>query len=182
MPRKNNENLIWIDLEMTGLDTNGDDIIEIATIITNKELEILSEGPVMAINQPDSILLGMDEWNTEQHGRSGLIDRVRNSSVTMRQAEQATLGFIQEWVDRRYSPMCGNSICQDRRFMARQMPELEDYFSYRHIDVSTIKELTKRWAPAIAKNHVKSSQHLALQDIRDSIDELKYYREHVFTI
>lgn len=174
------ENLIWIDLEMTGLDTANDQIIEIATIITDKHLEVIAEGPVLAIHQPEEAIAGMDQWNTDQHGRSGLTKRVRESTVTMAEAERATLDFLGNLVPPRSSPMCGNSICQDRRFLARQMPELEAYFHYRHIDVSTLKELAKRWAPIVAKGFNKESSHLALDDIRDSINELRYYRERLF--
>ncbi|RMG59146.1 MAG: oligoribonuclease [Gammaproteobacteria bacterium] len=175
---QNKDNLIWIDLEMTGLDPDHDRIIEIATIITDRNLEILAEGPVLAIHQPDSILESMDEWNTRQHGQSGLIERVRNSDIDEAEAERQTLEFVRQWVPERTSPMCGNSICQDRRFLARSMPRLEAWFHYRHIDVSTLKELARRWAPELAKGFSKESSHLALDDIRDSIDELRYYREH----
>ena len=172
------DNLIWIDLEMTGLDPDHDRIIEIATIITDQNLEILAEGPVLAIHQPDEVLRDMDEWNTRQHGQSGLIERVRASDIDEAEAERRTLEFVQQWVPERCSPMCGNSICQDRRFLARSMPRLEAWFHYRHIDVSTLKELARRWAPEVAKGFSKESRHLALDDIRDSIDELRYYREH----
>ena len=173
-------NLIWIDLEMTGLDTQNDEIIEIATIITDGELNILAEGPMLAIHQSDEIMNGMDEWNTNQHGKSGLTERVKNSQLSVRDAEVQTLEFVSKYVPKGFSPMCGNSICQDRRFMARLMPELEEYFLYRNLDVSTLKELAKRWAPDIAKGFVKNSSHLALDDTRDSIAELRYYREHLF--
>lgn len=177
-----NQNLIWIDLEMTGLDTLNDEIIEIATIVTDKDLNILAEGPVLAIHQPDAVLDGMDEWNQRQHGMSGLIERVKASTVSMREAEEQTLAFLARYIEKGKSPMCGNSICQDRRFMARQMPELEDYFHYRNLDVSTLKELVSRWAPDIHKGLKKEGKHLALDDIRDSIAELKYYRENVLKI
>jgi len=179
---KNDNNLIWVDLEMTGLDTDNDCIIEIATIITDSELNILEEGPVVAIHQPDSILDGMDEWNTRQHGGSGLTNRVKASDETEQTATQKTLEFVSCYVDMSKSPMCGNSICQDRRFMHRCMPDLEKYFHYRNLDVSTIKELVKRWKPEVSKGFQKSSEHLAMQDIRDSIAELKFYRENVFSI
>ncbi|MFO8024571.1 oligoribonuclease [Thiohalophilus sp.] len=172
-------NLIWIDLEMTGLDTQNDMIIEIATIVTDSQLNILAEGPVLAIHQSDQILAGMDEWNTRQHGQSGLVERVRNSTVTEAEAEAETLAFLSQYVPARASPMCGNSICQDRRFLARCMPQLEQYFHYRNLDVSTLKELAKRWAPSICGGLTKNGAHLAMDDIRDSINELRYYREHL---
>jgi oligoribonuclease len=171
-------NLIWIDLEMTGLDTDQDNIIEIATIVTDAYLNILAEGPVLAIHQSDDVLAGMDDWNTRQHGGSGLIERVRNSQVTEAEAEQQTLAFLRQYVPEGKSPMCGNSICQDRRFLYRCMPELERYFHYRNLDVSTLKELVQRWAPTLSKAFNKNSSHLALDDIRDSIDELCFYREY----
>lgn len=175
---QNKENLIWIDLEMTGLDSFNDVIIEIATIVTDKHLNLLAEGPVIAIHQSDEILAKMDDWNQKQHGGSGLVSRVKSSEWDERQAELATLEFLQEYVPAGASPMCGNSICQDRRFLARHMPELEKYFHYRHLDVSTLKELANRWVPGLAEKFKKESKHLALDDIRDSIDELKFYREH----
>lgn len=174
--------LVWIDLEMTGLDTQRDEIIEIATIVTDGQLEVLGEGPVLAIYQPASVLDAMDEWNTRQHGRSGLIDRVRNEGVTYADAERRTLEFLVDWVGPGVSPMCGNSICQDRRFLARLMPELEAFFHYRNLDVSTVKELVRHWAPELLQGVQKQGAHLALDDIRDSIAELRYYRERAFTI
>ena len=177
---QNANNLIWIDLEMTGLDTQNDLIIEIATIVTDSELNELAEGPMLAIHQSDEIMGGMDEWNTNQHGKSGLTERVKNSTLTVQDAERETLEFLREYVPKGASPMCGNSICQDRRFMARLMPELEDFFLYRNLDVSTLKELAKRWAPDVANGVVKSGAHLALDDTRDSINELRHYREHLF--
>jgi len=174
--------LVWIDLEMTGLDTQRDEIIEVATIVTDAQLEVLAEGPVLAVHQPDEILEGMDEWNTRQHGGSGLIERVRNEGVALAEAEQATLEFLRQWVPAGASPMCGNSICQDRRFLARLMPDLEAYFHYRNLDVSSVKELIRRWSPRVLEGVKKSSAHLALDDIRDSIEELRYYREQVFCI
>ena len=174
------ENLIWIDLEMTGLDTVNDVIIEIATIMTDSQLNILAEGPVLAIHQSDAVLNAMDEWNTRQHGSSGLTERVRNSTLDERAAELQTIEFLAQYVPENTSPMCGNSICQDRRFLARCMPELERYFHYRNLDVSTIKELVNRWAPVVAKGFKKGSAHLALDDTRDSIRELQYYREYFF--
>jgi oligoribonuclease len=173
-------NLIWIDLEMTGLDTTTDLIIEIATIMTDSQLNILAEGPVLAIHQSDAVMNGMDEWNTRQHGGSGLTERVRTSTIDEATAERQTIDFLSEYVPANTSPMCGNSICQDRRFLARCMPELEAYFHYRNLDVSTIKELATRWSPVVAKGFKKSSSHLALDDTRDSIRELVYYREYFF--
>lgn len=173
-------NLIWIDLEMTGLDTFEDEIIEIATLVTDSQLNPVAEGPMLAIHQPDKVLDGMDEWNTRQHGKSGLTQRVRDSKLTTQDAERLTLEFLAEHVDAGASPMCGNSICQDRRFMARLMPQLEEFFHYRNVDVSTLKELGKRWAPQAIAAFKKESSHLAMDDIRDSIKELEYYREHLF--
>jgi oligoribonuclease len=172
-------NLIWIDLEMTGLDTAADTIIEIATIITDRHLNELAEGPVLAIGQPKTVMDSMDEWNTRHHGESGLTDRVIKSDVTLRKAELATLDFLSHWVDAGVSPICGNSICQDRRFLAREMPELERYFHYRNLDVSTLKILAQHWAPDIASGFRKESSHRALSDIRDSIEELIWYREQL---
>ena len=174
--------LIWIDLEMTGLDTDNDKIIEIATIITDDNLNLLAEGPVLAIHQPDIVLNAMDEWCTRQHGQSGLTERVRRSRLTVQDAEQQTLEFLRKWVNPKVSPMCGNSICQDRRFMHRLMPELEQYFHYRNLDVSSVKELAKRWRPEIMQDLSKQASHLALDDIKDSIRELRYYREYFFRI
>ena len=181
MPQNPN-NLIWIDLEMSGLDTTQDVIIEIATVVTDSELNTLAEGPVLAIHQSDEILNGMDDWNTKQHGSSGLTERVKNSKVNEAEAERETIAFLRQYVPAKASPMCGNSICQDRRFLARCMPELEAYFHYRNLDVSSLKELAKRWSPEVFKGFSKQSSHLALDDIRDSIDELKYYREHFLKI
>lgn len=172
------KNLIWIDLEMTGLDTFNDVIIEIATIVTDNDLQVIAEGPTIAIHQSDEILNGMDEWNTTHHGDSGLAKRVRESHWDAHQAEQKTLDFLKLYVDKGKSPMCGNTICQDRRFMGRLMPELEDYFHYRNMDVSSLKELAQRWSPDMAKGFTKDSKHLAMDDIRDSIDEMRWYREH----
>lgn len=174
------KHLIWIDLEMTGLDTLKDTIIEIATIVTDSELNILAEGPVFAIHTPDIVLNSMDDWNTRQHGQSGLIDRIRRSNVTMAQAETETIAFLSKYVEAGRSPMCGNSICQDRRFLARQMPTLERFFHYRNLDVSTVKELAYRWRPDILSSFEKKGSHLALDDIRDSIRELRHYKEHFF--
>lgn len=171
-------NLIWIDLEMTGLDTQNDRIIEIATIVTDANLMPLAEGPAIAIHQSQEALDGMDEWNQRQHGDSGLIERVRVSAYNEAKAEAETLEFLRQYVPQGASPMCGNSICQDRRFLARSMPLLEDYFHYRNLDVSTLKELAKRWAPSLMDGFSKAGRHLALDDIRDSIAELKFYRDH----
>jgi len=175
---KNAENLVWIDLEMTGLDPGRDRIIEIATVVTDKQLAVLAEGPVIAIHQSDEVLAGMDEWNTRQHGGSGLTERVRHRSVNEHEAELATLTFLSRPVEAGVSPMCGNSICQDRRFMARYLPELEAYFHYRNLDVSTLKILMQRWRPDLEAGFTKAGNHLALDDIRESIEELRYYRQH----
>jgi len=172
----NENNLIWIDLEMTGLNPDTDVILEIATVVTDSDLNVIAEGPVLAIFQPDEMLNQMDEWNTTHHGQSGLIQRVKESTISTQEAERLTLEFLQNHIPKGKSPMCGNSICQDRRFLWRLMPQLEAYFFYRHIDVSTLKELAKRWKPTIADGFKKESQHLALQDIHDSIAELQYYR------
>lgn len=176
--KKLSTNLIWIDLEMTGLRPSENRIIEIATVITNSDLKILAEGPVVAINQAEEELTTMDEWNTLQHSRSGLIDRVRRSSACETSAMKTTLDFLKKWVDFQTSPMCGNSICLDRRFLVRHMPELANFFHYRNIDVSTLKELVQRWKPSLLRGFSKSSKHLALDDIYDSIAELKYYRDN----
>jgi len=172
------DRLIWIDLEMTGLDTNRDSIIEIATIVTDANLDEIAEGPVVAIHQTEAVLSKMDDWNTRQHNRSGLVDRVLKSPFTVADAERQTLEFLAELVQSGASPMCGNSICQDRRFMAREMPDLEAFFHYRNLDVSSLKILAGMWAPEVAAALSKASAHLALDDIRDSIAELRHYREH----
>jgi len=172
-------NLIWIDLEMTGLDTVNDRIIEVATIVTDKYLNELAEGPVFAIAQSKSTMDAMDEWNTRQHGESGLTARVLESTVSLEEAERATLQFLETWVDNGASPMCGNSVCQDRRFLAREMPALERYFHYRNLDVSTLKILAQQWAPEVAAGFTKESTHRALADIRDSIAELAWYRDRL---
>jgi len=176
---KSSSHLIWIDLEMTGLDPNKEKIIEIATIVTDKDLNILAEGPMLAVKQPKSLLDQMDSWCVEHHGQSGLTQRVLDSQITDKQAEQATIEFLQQWVDPGKSPCCGNSIGQDRRFLVREMPQLHDYFHYRNIDVSTLKELASRWKPQILPGFKKQNKHLALDDIRESIQELEYYRSHL---
>jgi oligoribonuclease len=179
---KDPENLIWIDLEMTGLDPDTDRIIEIATVVTDKQLEVLAEGPVMAIHQSDRVLDAMDDWNTRQHGSSGLVERVRASDVKEAEAESRTIDFLSAYLEPGQSPMCGNSICQDRRFLVRWMPGLERFFHYRNLDVSTVKELARRWHPDVASGFTKESTHLALQDIRDSIEELRHYQRELFRL
>ncbi len=176
VPQPAADNLIWIDLEMTGLNTNTDRIIEIATVVTDRHLNEIAEGPVLAIRQSKDVLDGMDEWNTRQHGGSGLTERVMHSTTTLADAERATIAFLSQHVESGKSPMCGNSICQDRRFLAREMPLLEAYFHYRNLDVSSLKILAQLWAPDVASGFSKGSEHLALADIRDSIAELVWYR------
>ncbi len=178
----NPTNLIWIDLEMTGLVPERHRVIEIATLVTDQYLNALAEGPVIAIHQSDAELEAMDEWNTTQHGRSGLTRRVRESRIDEAEAQRLTVEFLRQWVPAGRSPMCGNSICQDRRFLARWMPELEKHFHYRNLDVSTLKELCHRWAPTIARGFNKDSRHLAMDDVKDSIAELRYYRENFLRI
>lgn len=175
-------NLVWIDLEMTGLDTSNDTIIEIATIVTDEHLNELAEGPDLAIGQTKATMDAMDDWNTRQHGKSGLIERVLASDISLQVAEEKTIDFLEQWVSAGVSPMCGNSICQDRRFMAREMPRLERFFHYRNLDVSTLKILAQRWAPEVAAGYKKESDHRALSDIRDSIAELKWYRENLMAL
>ncbi|HEY8101684.1 MAG TPA: oligoribonuclease [Burkholderiaceae bacterium] len=176
--RPNEFNLVWVDMEMTGLDPDTDRIIEVAVVVTDSNLNILAEGPVFAIHQSDEMLDGMDAWNKGTHGRSGLIDRVKASTVTEADAESAIIDFLKHFVPSGKAPMCGNSICQDRRFMARGMPKLEAFFHYRNLDVSTLKELCKRWKPELASGFKKHQKHTALADIIESIEELRYYREH----
>lgn len=176
------DNLIWIDLEMTGLDPDNDLIIEIATIVTDKNLNILAEGPVLAVHQSDAALAAMDDWNQKHHGESGLIQRVKDSTFDTAEAEELTLEFLKQWLPAKASPICGNSICQDRRFLYRYMPKLEAYFHYRNLDVSTVKELAARWAPQLKDGFTKKAAHRAMDDIVESIDELKYYRTHFFKV
>ena len=178
----NEQNLIWVDLEMTGLDPETHKIIEIATIVTDSELNILAEGPVLAIHQPESELAKMDDWCTNTHTASGLVERIRASKITEDDAVAQTIEFLEKWVPKGKSPICGNSIGQDRRFLYKHMPVLEEYFHYRYIDVSTIKELTRRWKPDVLSGFTKQGSHLALDDIRESIAELQFYRQHVFSI
>ncbi len=171
-------NLVWLDLEMTGLLPETDRIIEIATLVTDAQLNILAEGPTIAIKQSDAALAAMDDWNQKHHGASGLIDRVRKSTVDEQEATRQTLEFLQQYSTRNASPLCGNSICQDRRFMAKHMPELESFFHYRNLDVSTLKELVRRWKPELLDGLVKKGAHLAMDDIRESVEELRFYRKH----
>ena len=171
-------NLIWVDLEMTGLNVQTDFILEMAVVITDDHLNRVAEGPVLVIHQPDSVLQAMDEWNQHHHSVSGLVERVRHSTLDERHAEQDMLAFVRQYVAAKESPMCGNSICQDRRFLARFMPELESFFHYRNLDVSTIKELAMRWRPELLSGLKKQSRHQALEDIHESIEELRYYRQH----
>jgi len=175
---KSDLNLIWLDLEMTGLKTQSDRIIEIAVVVTDPQLTVRVEGPVLAIHQTDEVLHGMDKWNKGTHGKSGLIDRVKASTVTEAEAEQAVIAFLKKYVPTNKSPMCGNSICQDRRFLANHMPKLEAFFHYRNLDVSTLKELARRWRPELVGGFKKAQKHTALADIHESIDELAYYRTH----
>ncbi len=175
---QNDTNLVWIDMEMTGLDPDNDRVIEVALVATDKDLNIIAEGPVLVVHQPDAVLDAMDNWNKGTHGKSGLIDKVKASLLTESDVEDAMIHFMKQHVGARASPMCGNSICQDRRFLARWMPKLEAYFHYRNLDVSTLKELARRWKPGIMDGFKKANSHTALADIMESIDEMKYYREH----
>jgi len=177
MPQ-NPTHLVWLDMEMTGLDPDNDRVLEVAMIVTDKDLQIVAEGPVLVVHQSDAVLDGMDAWNKGTHGKSGLIDKVRASPLDESGVEAQMLAFMREWVPERTSPMCGNSICQDRRFMARHLPRLEAYFHYRNLDVSTLKELATRWRPELKEGFKKANSHTALADIQESIEELKYYREH----
>ncbi|MFY7698178.1 MAG: oligoribonuclease [Legionella sp.] len=179
---KNNKNLIWIDLEMTGLNPETDRIIELATVVTDPHLNILAEGPVFAIQQETTLISTMDEWNTRQHNQSGLIKRVLESVISETMAEQLTIEFLKQYIDGGQSPMCGNSICQDRRFLYKYMPKLASFFHYRNLDVSTLKELVVRWRPQLLNGIHKQSKHLALDDIKDSIAELNYYRQHFINL
>jgi oligoribonuclease len=181
MPQDQN-NLVWMDMEMTGLDPDGDRIIEVAIVVTDSQLNAISQAPVLVVHQSDALLGAMDDWNKSTHARSGLIDKVKASTLTEAVAEEQLLAFLAQYVPAKTSPMCGNSICQDRRFLARHMPRLEAYFHYRNLDVSTLKELVKRWKPEVGKGLVKQGKHEALADIHESIDELKYYREHFLKI
>ena len=179
---KQSKRLIWIDLEMTGLDTQNDTIIEIATVVTKANLEIIAEGPNLAIHQSDYVLDQMDNWNKTQHGKSGLVDRVRKSKISIKDAEEMTLGFLQKLSNKDQCPMCGNSICQDRRFLARLMPDLEAHFNYRNLDVTSIKIVSQLWAPEIARSYTKTSKHLARDDIFESIYELRHYKNHLLNL
>ena len=176
------DNLIWVDMEMTGLNPDTDRIIEVAVVVTDPQLTVRVEGPVLAIHQSDAVLAGMDAWNQNTHGKSGLTDRVRASTVDEAQASKAIIAFLKKYVPAGKSPMCGNTICQDRRFMARGMPELEAYFHYRNLDVSTLKELARRWRPELVSAFKKQQAHTALADIQESIDELRHYREHFLRV
>lgn len=176
----NDTNLVWLDLEMTGLDPFNDLILEIATIVTDSELKLLAEGPSITIHHPEKVLQEMDDWNVQQHAKSGLSDRVRKSLYTTQQAEQETLEFLKKWVPPRCSPICGNSICHDRYFLMRLMPELVRYFHYRNLDVSAVKELALRWAPEVASGVIKINRHRAVDDIKESIEELRFYRDNFF--
>ena len=177
---RNENHLLWVDMEMSGLRPEVDRILEIAIVVTDSDLQFVAEGPVLVIHQPDAVLDAMDSWNKSTHGRSGLIDRVRESQITEAHAEQTLIEFVRHYVPEGKSPMCGNSICQDRRFMARYMPMLEGWFHYRNLDVSTVKELARRWRPEVARGFAKRSAHTALADIQESIEELRHYRQGLF--
>lgn len=181
-PVPNESHLIWVDMEMTGLRPEVDRIIEVAVVLTDADLNVLAQGPVLAIHQPDAVLAAMDAWNTATHGRSGLTERVRVSTITEAEAQATLIAFLRPWVPPGKSPMCGNSICQDRRFMARWLPRLEAFFHYRNVDVSTLKELGRRWAPEVVRSFDKRSRHEALSDIYESIDELRHYRQHLLKV
>ncbi len=174
--------MVWMDLEMTGLDPNVDRIIEIATIVTDSELNLIEEGPVLAVKQPPELLAGMDDWNQQHHSASGLLDRIKQQGVSEKEAEATTLAFIEKHVEENQAPLCGNTIWQDRRFLSRYMPAIEQYLHYRLIDVSTVKELARRWRPQVADGVVKKNEHTALADIRESIEELRFYKEHLFRL
>ena len=178
LPPRDDNRLVWVDMEMTGLDPFTDRVIEVAVVITDSFLNLVVEGPVIAIHQTDEVLASMDAWNTNTHGKSGLIQRVKESSIDETQAQATLIEFLSQYIGKNKSPMCGNSICQDRRFMAKHMPQLEAYFHYRNLDVSTLKELCKRWNPGMSKKFIKKTKHTALSDILESIDELRFYREH----
>lgn len=180
--RYDENNLVWLDMEMSGLNPDSDRVLEIAVVITDVQLEVIAEGPVLVVHQPERVLAAMDAWNTATHGRSGLIERVRASTLTEAQAEERLLAFIARYVPANKSPLCGNSICQDRRFMARWLPRLEAYFHYRNLDVSALKELARRWKPEVARAFEKKSRHEALADIYESIAELKHYRQHLLAL
>jgi len=175
---RHDDNLVWVDMEMTGLSPDTDRVIEIAVVVTDAQLNLLAEGPVIVVHQSDAALDAMDAWNKGTHGRSGLIDKVKASTVDEAEAEQVLLEFLRLWVPKSKSPMCGNTICQDRRFMARWMPKLEGYFHYRNLDVSTLKELARRWKPGVVEGFKKAQAHTAMADIKESIEELRHYREH----
>lgn len=179
---QDNSRLIWVDLEMSGLNPDADRILEVAMVVTDAQLEVVAEGPVLVVHQPDAVLDGMDSWNKSTHGRSGLVDRVKASTLTDAEVESRMLDFLRPLIGAGISPMCGNSVCQDRRFMAREMPALQAYFHYRNLDVSTLKELAKRWKPQIMAGFQKQGKHEALADIYESIDELKYYRQHLLAL
>ena len=181
-PPRDDSRLLWVDMEMTGLDPMTDRVLEVAIVVTDSHLNVLAEGPVIAVHQSNDTLAGMDAWNTKTHGKSGLVAKVQESTVDEAQAQDMLLAFLANYIGPNKSPMCGNSICQDRRFMARYMPKLEAYFHYRNLDVSTLKELCKRWHPTVARQFVKKTKHTALSDIHESIDELRFYRQHFLVL